>query len=48
MLFLLTSIIMFGLLIIFLQLLVKAVISERKSREELAIANEKLNNMPEK
>ena len=48
MLFLLTSIIMFGLLIIFLQLLVKAVMSERKSREELAIANEKLQQYARK
>ncbi|MGD1716749.1 sensor histidine kinase [Dapis sp. BLCC M172] len=43
-----TSIIMFGLLIIFLQLLVKAVMSERKSREELAIANEKLRQYARK
>ncbi|MEB3342421.1 sensor histidine kinase [Okeania sp.] len=43
-----SSIIMFGLLIIFLQLLVKAVMSERKSREELAIANEKLRQYARK
>ncbi|NEP44820.1 MAG: sensor histidine kinase, partial [Okeania sp. SIO2H7] len=39
---LLSSIILFGLVIVFLQLLVKAIMSERKSREQLAIANEKL------
>ncbi|MGB3514329.1 MAG: sensor histidine kinase [Microcoleaceae cyanobacterium] len=39
---LLSSIILFGLVIICLQLLVKAVMSERKSREQLGIANEKL------
>lgn len=38
----LSSIILFGLVIVFLQLLVKAIMSERKSREQLAIANEKL------
>ncbi|NEQ35421.1 MAG: sensor histidine kinase [Okeania sp. SIO3I5] len=43
-----SSIILFGLLIIFLQLLVKAVMSERKSREELAIANEKLRQYARK
>lgn len=37
-----SSAILFGLVLVFLQLLVNAVISEHKSREQLAIAHEKL------
>jgi signal transduction histidine kinase len=38
------SIISFGLTILFLQLLVNAVATERKSRQELALANDRLQN----
>jgi signal transduction histidine kinase len=38
------SIITFGLTILFLQLLVNAVATERKSRQELALANDRLQN----
>ncbi|MGB0560800.1 MAG: sensor histidine kinase [Spirulinaceae cyanobacterium] len=43
-LFLLTSSLLFGLVIVFLQLLVDAVLTERRSREQLAIANQQLRD----